>query len=47
LSANKRNAGRFQISGELLRHGDGTEVLEPQDLREKMRQMIAENLKRY
>ena len=33
--------------GELLRHGDGIEVLEPQDLREKMRQMIAENLKRY
>jgi predicted DNA-binding transcriptional regulator YafY len=46
LSANKR-AGRFQISGELLRHSNGIEVLEPQNLREKMRQIIAENLKRY
>ena len=33
--------------GQLLSHGDGIEVLEPQDLREKMRQMIAETLKRY
>ena len=33
--------------GELLSHGDGIEVLEPQDLREKMRQMIADTLKRY
>ena len=33
--------------GELLRHSDGIEVLQPQDLREKMRQMIAEMLKRY
>jgi len=33
--------------GELLRHSDGIEVLEPLTLREKMRQMIAENLKRY
>jgi len=33
--------------GELLRHSDGIEVLQPQDLREKMRQMIAETLKRY
>ena len=33
--------------GELLRHSDGIEVLEPQDLREKMRGMIAEMLKRY
>ena len=33
--------------GELLSHGDGIEVLEPQDLREKMRQMTAETLKRY
>ena len=33
--------------GKLLSHGDGIEVLEPQDLREKMRQMIAETLKRY
>ena len=33
--------------GELLRHSNGIEVLEPQDLREKMRGMIAEMLKRY
>jgi len=33
--------------GQLLSHGDGIEVLEPQELRQKMRQMIAENLKRY
>ena len=33
--------------GELLRHSEGIEVLEPLDLREKMRQMIAETLKRY
>ena len=33
--------------GELLRHSDGIEVLQPLDLREKMRQMIAETLKRY
>ena len=33
--------------GELLSYGDGIEVLEPQDLREKMRQQIAEILKRY
>lgn len=33
--------------GELLRHSNGIEVLEPQDLREKMRQMIADTLKRY
>ena len=33
--------------GELLRHSDGIEVLEPLDLREKMRQMIADTLKRY
>jgi len=33
--------------GELLRHSDGIEVLAPLDLREKMRQMIAETLKRY
>ena len=33
--------------GELLRHSDGIEVLQPQDLREKMRQMIVEMLKRY
>ena len=33
--------------GELLRHSSGIEVLEPQELREKMRQMIAETLKRY
>ena len=33
--------------GELLRHSSGIEVLQPLDLREKMRQMIAETLKRY
>jgi hypothetical protein len=33
--------------GQLLSHGDGIEVLEPADLRQKMREMIAETLKRY
>jgi len=33
--------------GELLRHSEGIEVLEPLDLRQKMRQMIVETLKRY
>ena len=33
--------------GQLLSHGAGIEVLEPQDVREKMRQLVAENLKRY
>ena len=33
--------------GELLRYSEGIEVLEPLDLREKMRQMIVETLKRY
>ena len=33
--------------GELLRHSNGIEVLEPQELREEMRQMIVETLKRY
>jgi hypothetical protein len=33
--------------GELLRHSNGIEVLEPADLRAKMRQMIAETLNRY
>ena len=33
--------------GTLLSHGDGIEVLEPLELREKMKKMIAENLKRY
>lgn len=33
--------------GELLRHSNGIEVLEPQDLREKIQQMIVETLKRY
>jgi hypothetical protein len=33
--------------GELLSHSDGIEVLQPPELREKMRQMITENLKRY
>ena len=32
---------------ELLRHADGIEVLEPADLRQKMKQMIANILKRY
>ena len=33
--------------GQLLSHGSGIEVLEPADLRERMRDLIAENLKRY
>ena len=33
--------------GELLRHSDGIEVIDPPELRAKMRQMIAETLKRY
>ena len=33
--------------GELLRHSDGIEVLQPLDLREKMRQIIENILKRY
>ena len=33
--------------GQLQSHGAGIEVLSPPDLREKMRQMIADNLKRY
>jgi len=33
--------------GELLRHSNGIEVLQPQELREKMRQILAETLKRY
>ena len=33
--------------GELLHHSNGIEVLEPLELREKMRQMITETLKRY
>ena len=33
--------------GELLRHSNSIEVLQPQELREEMRQMIAETLKRY
>ena len=32
---------------ELLKHGDGIEILEPLDLREKMRQMLLAALKRY
>ena len=35
------------FQGQLLSHGARIEVLEPLELREKMRQMIAENLKRY
>lgn len=33
--------------GELLHHSDGIEVLEPADVRQKMKEMIAEMLKRY
>ena len=33
--------------GQLLSHGDGIEVLEPAELREKMRLLLAGNLKRY
>ena len=33
--------------GHLLSYGNGIEVLQPPELREKMRQTIAENLKRY
>lgn len=33
--------------GQLLSQGSGIEVLEPQELREKMRNLIAENLNRY
>ena len=33
--------------GELLRHSDGIEVLQPLELREKMRQMLHDTLKRY
>lgn len=33
--------------GELLRHSNGIEVLEPLELREKMRQIITETLERY
>lgn len=33
--------------GQLLAQGNGIEVLEPQELRQKMRDLIAESLKRY
>ena len=33
--------------GKLLSHGDGIEVLEPQELRQKMREMIENTLRRY
>ena len=33
--------------GQLLSHGDGIEVLEPAHVRQRMREMIARNLKRY
>ena len=33
--------------GELLRHGDGIEVLEPQEIRVKMCEIVAKMLKRY
>lgn len=32
---------------ELKKYGDGIEVLEPLELREKMRQMLLDALKRY
>ena len=31
----------------LLRHSNGIEVLQPLDLRQKMKEMVAETLKRY
>ena len=37
----------YDFLGQLLSHGDGIEVVSPDDVREKMRQKIAENLKRY
>ena len=37
----------YDFLGQLLSHGDGIEVVSPEDVREKMRQKIAENLKRY
>ena len=33
--------------GELLRHGEGIEVLEPRDLRQRMKDLVVEMLKRY
>ena len=33
--------------GQLLSHGDGIEVLEPEDVRQKMRQMLEKALNRY
>ena len=33
--------------GELLRHGEGIEVLEPWDLRQRMKDLVVEMLKRY
>ena len=35
------------VLGQLLSHGAGIEVLEPLVLRQKMKQLIADNLKRY
>ena len=37
----------YDLKEELMSHGASIEVLEPQELREKMRAMIAESLKRY
>lgn len=37
----------YDFLGQLLSHGDGIEVVSPDDVREKIRQKIAENLKRY
>ena len=37
----------YDFIGQLLSHGDGIEVISPTDVREKMRQKIADNLKRY
>ena len=37
----------YDFLGQLLSHGDGIEVVSPDDVREKMKQKIIENLKRY
>ena len=37
----------FDFLNQLLSHGDGLEVLEPADVRQKMKEMVARILKRY
>ena len=37
----------YDFLGQLLSHGDGIEVISPDDVREQMKQKIADNLKRY